>query len=176
MSTSYVGEIRLFSFPRIPTDWLACDGALYSIAQYQILFTLIGTTYGGNGVTTFAVPDLRGQLPVHQGKGNNLSPYVIGQTGGFEGVTLLSTQIPSHSHSVVVNTTAGTSNAPSATVQLGALSSDTMYATDVTGVPPTMLNPLAVGPNTGNQAHSNLMPTLTASFCISAFGIFPSQS
>ena len=176
MSTPYVGEIRLFSFPRIPVDWLACDGKLYAISQYEMLFTLIGTTYGGDGVTSFAVPDLRGRLPVHQGTGNNLSSYVIGQFGGVEGVTLTTSQIPGHSHSVVVNTTTGTNNTPGAGVQLGALSGDTMYATDITGIPPTMLNPLAIGPNIGGQAHSNLMPTLTASFCIAPFGVYPSQS
>lgn len=176
MSYPYVGEIRLFGFPRIPTGWLACDGRLYSIAEYQVLYTLIGTNYGGDGVNTFAVPDLRGRLPVNQGQGPGLSNYVLGQSSGAEQVTLLITQIPGHSHSIVANTTNATSNTPSPSVQLGALPSDTMYATDVTGISPTMLNAIAIGVGGQTQAHSNLMPTLTASFCIAAEGIFPSQN
>jgi len=94
MTTPYVGEIRLLSFPRIPTGWFACDGSLKSIADYQTLFMLLGTTYGGDGNQTFGVPDLRGQIPVHQGTGTGLTPRVLGQSTGFENITLTLSEIP----------------------------------------------------------------------------------
>src|SRR5450830_1835958 len=98
MSTPYIGEIRLFAFPRIPNGWLACDGSSVSIADNETLFTLLGTTFGGDGVSTFGVPDLRGQVPVHQGTGPQLTTRVLGQNGGTEQVTLLATQLPQHTH------------------------------------------------------------------------------
>lgn len=105
MTTPYVGEIRLFAFPRIPTGWFACDGSLKPIANNEVLFTLLGTTYGGDGVNTFAVPDLRGQVPLHMGTGPGLTNRPIGQRSGSESVTLLATQLPSHTHPFNVNST-----------------------------------------------------------------------
>lgn len=176
MTAPFVGEIRLFGFSRVPTDWFACDGRLLPISDYQVLYTLIGTTYGGDGVQTFAVPDLRGRLPVHQGTGLGLPTVVIGQMGGTESVTLTTPQIPSHTHSFQATTNTANTFVPASSVQLGALTSDQMYANDVTGLSPYTQNPAAVSLVGGNLPHDNLMPTLTVSYCISAFGIYPSQS
>jgi microcystin-dependent protein len=175
MSTPYVGEIRMFGFPRIPSGWVACNGALLSIAQYEVLYTLLGTTYGGDGVTTFAVPDLRGQVPIHQGQGTGLSPYVMGQRGGSNQVTLLTPQMPQHSHAFNVTTaTAGSAN-PSA-LQPGSLAGDTTYVTDTQGATPVQFAPQMVQQAGGSLPHPNCMPTLTVSFCIATEGVFPTQS
>ena len=177
MTTPYVGEIRLFGFQRIPTGWMACDGSLQSIANYQVLYTLLGTTYGGDGVNTFVLPDLRGQAPVHQGTGLGLTPRVLGQMGGNENVTLLSNQMPNHNHNFMASTNPATDVSPGTTVQPGALPSDHLYLQNITGTP--TLDPMAatmIGQAGGNLPHNNIMPTLTLSFCIAWEGIFPSQS
>jgi microcystin-dependent protein len=176
MTTPYVGEIRLFSFPRIPSGWFACDGSLKSIANNEVLYTLLGTTYGGDGVNTFGVPDLRGQVPLHQGTGPGLTNRVLGQKSGSETVTLLPTQLPQHTHTFIVNSTLATANAPAANLLLSAPSNnDKMYTTDLTGLTAYPLATTATGSAGGSQAHENTMPTLTASFCIAWAGIFPSQ-
>lgn len=175
MSTPYVGEIRLFPYTFAPVGWQLCDGSLLSISANQVLYTVLGITYGGDGVSTFAVPDLRGRVPVHQGAGPGLTPRVIGQKAGTENVTLLSTQLPAHTHGFAAATSIATVNAPATTVQFGGLSADTMYSgTDTANVvSPASATISQVG---GNLPHDNLMPTLTASYCIALNGIFPSQS
>lgn len=176
MSQPYVGEIRMFGFNFVPRDWQACDGSLLSISQNDVLFALIGTTYGGDGQTTFAVPDLRGRVPIHQGQGPGLSNYIIGQVAGTETVTLLGTQMPAHTHSVQATTAAATTGTPGTGVMSGTVSGDTMYATDITGLTPIPTAPQGVTSAGGNQPHENCMPTLTAQFCISLYGIFPQQA
>jgi microcystin-dependent protein len=166
----------MFSFPRIPEGWFACDGSLKSIAEYQVLYTLLGTTYGGDGTTTFGVPDLRGQVPMHQGTGQSLSPRVMGQAAGSESVTLLSAQMPQHMHQLVATSNAASTATPSQTVMHGAVSGDTTYLTNLTGSTPVPLALNAITPQGGNQPHNNLMPTLTVSFCIAWAGIYPSPS
>ena len=176
MTTPYVGEIRLFAFSRIPTGWFACDGSLQSIASYQTLYTLLGTTYGGDGVNTFGLPDLRGQVPLHQGTGLGLSPRVLGQSGGNENITLLSGQMPSHNHNFTASTSAATTTTPGTTVQPGTLPSDHMYLQNISGTPAA--DPMAatmINQSGGSQPHNNIMPTLTLSFCMAWAGIFPSQ-
>ncbi|HEX7813769.1 phage tail protein [Dyella sp.] len=175
MSDQYLGEIRMFGFPRIPTGWLACNGALLSVAQYQALFSLLGTTYGGNGVTTFALPDLRGRVPIHQGKGTGLSEYPLGASAGTEQVTVLVAQLPAHSHIMAVTTTLGNSNSPSGT-QLAAQSTDTPYATNATGATVVQLFGQMVQFVGGTQPHANMMPTLPVSFCIAYQGVYPTQN
>ncbi|KAF1009724.1 MAG: hypothetical protein GAK28_00368 [Luteibacter sp.] len=175
MSDQYVGEIRLYAFYKIPIGWLACDGSLKSIAQYQTLYTLIGTTYGGDGVNTFGVPDLRGQVPIHQGTGNGLSPHPLGSTGGTENVTLTSGQIPQHSHTLNALTGASTSQSPGAGFMPATIGNDDTFYVDVAGATAISMNTHCVDSVGGNQPHANLMPTLTANFCICAQGIFPSQ-
>lgn len=176
MSTPFVGEIRMFGFNRVPNGWEACDGHLLPISQYDVLFALIGTTYGGDGVTTFAVPDLRGRLPIHQGQGPGLSNYVIGQVSGTETVTLIPTQMPAHTHNVQATSAAVTATTPGNTVMPGAVSGDTMYATDITGLTGLSTAPQSVTAGGGSQPHENCMPTLTVQYCIASAGIFPSQA
>lgn len=177
MSTPYVGEIRLFAFSRTPTGWLACDGSLQPISEYEVLFTLLGTTFGGDGVNTFSVPDLRGRIPLHQGTGPGLSPRVMGERDGTETVALISSQMPAHTHTANATKNSASATAPGPTVVPGALTTtDTMYATDLTGATTFTLAANAVSIQGGSVPHENTMPTLTASYCIAYAGIFPSQS
>jgi microcystin-dependent protein len=176
MSTPFIGEIRMFGFGRTPNGWQACDGSLLAISEYDVLFNLIGTTYGGDGQTTFAVPDLRGRLPIHQGQGPGLSPYVIGQAAGTETVTLITTQIPAHTHSVQATSATATSSMPGNAVMLGAISGDTMYATDITGLTGIPAAAQSVSVAGGSQPHENTMPTLTVQYCIAWAGIYPQQN
>lgn len=176
MSTPYVGEIRLFSFARIPQGWFACDGSLQSIANYEVLYTLLGTTFGGDGVNTFGLPDLRGQVPVHQGTGPGLTNKVLGQGGGSEQVSLLEAQIPQHTHGYNVSTTTATATVPGNTTLLAApANNDKMYTSNLNGLTAYAMAPASIGATGGSLPHENTMPTLTASFCIAWAGIFPSQ-
>ncbi|RDS81536.1 phage tail protein [Dyella psychrodurans] len=181
MMSPYVGEIRMFSFSKVPVNWALCDGRLLQIAQYNALYNLLGTNFGGDGITTFAIPNLSGRVPMHQGRGGGRPLYVIGQIGGDETVTLNTTQIPAHTHPVYATTNAASSGTPGNTVMPGALTNtDTMYATDLTGATQLALQSSTVAsapasPN-ANLPHDNTMPTLTVSYCISLVGIYPSQS
>jgi microcystin-dependent protein len=168
MSEPYVGEIRSVGFNFAPVNWAFCNGALLPISQFEVLFTLLGTTYGGDGQTTFALPDLRGRTPFHQGSGGGAS-YVMGQEGGVETVPLLATQIPSHVHPIGVQNGRGDVSSP-----IGALfaaSSEDQYAASGSSASGAILS--AAG---GSQPHSNLQPFLCVNYIISLFGIFPSQS
>jgi len=178
MSTPYIGEIRMFGFGTrgAPNGWQACDGSLLPISEYDALFALIGTTYGGDGQTTFAVPDLRGRIPVHQGTGPGLSTYVIGQRAGTETVTVLPTQMPAHTHTMVATAAAASTGNPAPSVVPGAVSGQTMYATTLTGATPFNASVQTVSLAGGSQPHENCMPTLTVQFCIATQGIFPSQA
>ncbi|TXI48176.1 MAG: phage tail protein [Lysobacter sp.] len=177
MSTPYIGEIRMFGFGTrgAPNGWQACDGSLLPISQYDALFALIGTTYGGDGQTTFAVPDLRGRVPIHQGQGPGLSNYVLGQRAGTETVTVLPTQMPAHTHTVVATTAAATTGTPGTTVIPGAVANQTMYVTDTSGGTPFTLSAQSVTNAGGSQPHENCMPTLTVQYCIATQGIYPAQ-
>lgn len=176
MSNQFVGEIRLFAFPRIPIDWVACDGSLLQISEYETLYTLLGTTYGGDGVITFGVPDLRGRAPVHQGRGASLSQYVLGQQEGTESVTLTGTQLGKHSHAFLATTAASDSNAPSGTALNGS-GGVPIYFTGLTGATPVVFSntSVSIAPLGGPVPHDNMMPSLTMSYCISTVGIFPTQ-
>lgn len=177
MSQPYVGEIRMFGFGRVPSGWFTCDGSLVPIAEYETLFVLLGTTYGGDGMTNFAVPDLRGALPLHQGQGPGLTMRTIGQRAGSETVTLSTLQMPMHTHALVATTVAASSDTPGATTLPGAVSGETFYVNDVgTGATAIPMEPTAVSSSGGNQPHANCMPTLTVQYCIAWAGIFPAQS
>jgi len=176
---NFLGEIRLFAGNFPPVGWAFCDGALLSIAQNDALFVLLGTTYGGDGQSTFALPDLRGRVPLHQGTlaGNN---YVIGQQAGVESVTLTTSQIPAHNHSASASTAlppaTGTGislSGPSAYVP-AAPSKPRFYAP--AGSSPVAMASQAIQPSGGNQPHNNLAPFLAVSFIIALEGIFPSQA
>lgn len=175
MSQPYIGEIRMFAFGTrgAPNGWQACDGSLLPISEYDALFALIGTIYGGDGQTTFAVPDLRGRVPIHQGQGPGLSNYLIGQKAGTETVTLLPAQMPAHTHALPVSAAAATTASPTGAV-LAADSSDPVFNPS----PPTQvdMSANAAGLAGGSQPHENMMPTLTVQFAIAVFGIFPSQA
>jgi microcystin-dependent protein len=175
MSDQYVGEIRLFAFPRVPTGWLPCNGQSIPISQFDVLFAIIGTTYGGDGVQTFNVPDLRGRVPLGQGQGRSLPPTVIGQIGGQDEHTLIDGEMPSHSHALVSSTTKAATPTPSATVHLATASANFLYAPAASAAPYSTMAPcVAVAGN--SLGHPNIMPTIVANYCIAFNGIFPSQS
>jgi microcystin-dependent protein len=172
MGTPYIGEVRLFGGNFAPLGWAFCDGSLQPISQYDALFNLIGTTYGGDGQSTFALPDLRSRVPVHMGTGPGLSTYVIGQAAGTENVTLLLPQIPNHTHALNATTVAATTPTPSASVVLGDNSGTKLY----TAKAPSAATGMTAASAGSSQAHTNLMPYQTISFIISLFGIFPTPN
>ena len=174
MSQPFVGEIRMFGGNFAPAGWHFCNGALLSISENEVLFLLIGTTYGGDGQSTFGVPDLRGRVPIHIGQGAGLSSRVIGEAGGTETVTLTANQIPVHNHAVGADTRAGTSTKPQGRVWSASAPSLTYAAP--TGVNTTTLNPATVAASGGSQPHENMLPFVAVNFIISLFGIFPSQA
>jgi microcystin-dependent protein len=179
MSSFYLGQITMFGFGFAPKGWALCNGQTLSIAQNAALFALLGTSYGGNGQTTFQLPNLQAAVPISEGQGAGLSSYVLGQAGGNANVTLLQNQLPSHGHTFNASKT----NAVSATL------SGQIPATTTVGSPPNFystsgsppltfvsLAPGACGTTGSSQAHSNLMPSLTINFCIALTGIFPSRN
>jgi microcystin-dependent protein len=167
MATPFVGEIRMFGGNFAPVGWMFCDGQLLLISEYETLFNLIGTTYGGDGQSTFALPDLRGRVPVHQGGG-----LVMGQLGGSETVTLAASQMPAHTHSMNASSTAATP-AAGPTGVLGASATTSFYGV---GPATTPMAASALAPAGGTQPHENMAPFQAVSFIISLFGIFPSPS
>jgi len=169
MSSPYVGEIRLVGFNFAPSGWQMCNGQLLSISNYEVLFNLIGTTYGGDGQNTFALPDLRSRTPIHTGTGGGQT-YVIGQQGGVENVTLTTAQLPVHNHPFTAQGGGGTSAAPAGNFLAG--SSLGQYAP----TPGTSTSGNVLGAAGGAQPHNNLMPYLTVNFVISLFGVYPSRN
>jgi microcystin-dependent protein len=179
MSSFYLGQITMFGFGFAPKGWALCNGQTLSIAQNAALFALLGTSYGGNGQTTFQLPNLQAAVPISEGQGAGLSSYVLGQNGGIPNVTLALNQLPSHGHTFNASKT----NAAAATLSGNIPATSTVgsppifYASQ--GTPPLVFVPLAAGACTtvgSSQAHSNLMPSLTISFCIALTGIFPSRN
>jgi microcystin-dependent protein len=170
MGSPYVGEIRQFAGNFAPNGWSFCNGATLSIAQNDVLFNLIGTTYGGDGVNTFNLPNLQGRFPIHQGTQQGGPTYVIGQLGGNESVTLLTTQLPAHTHGVAAASVGGIDNPAG---NFWAASTAKVY----TAAPGNLLmNPNSLPPSGGGgQPHDNMSPFLVMNYIISLFGIFPSQ-
>ena len=166
MGTPFIGEIRMFAGSFAPAGWAFCDGQLLPISENDALFALIGTTYGGDGQETFALPELRGRSPIHQG--NN---HVLAESGGTETVTLTVNQAAAHIHPQTATSASATDTTP--TGKVFAASTTDLYVPTGPYVP---LAPAAVGPSGGSQPHDNRQPYLTVSFIISLFGIFPSQS
>lgn len=169
MSGYYIGQISAFGFNFAPRFWALCNGQLLPIAQNQALFSLLGTTYGGNGTTNFQLPDLRSRTPVGFGGPQN---YVLGQVSGVENVTLLSTQIPQHVHSVAATTANGTVRNPNNAVYANTTAS--LFGPNTGSLVP--LNPATVANAGANQPHPNLQPYSTINFCIALSGIFPSRN
>jgi microcystin-dependent protein len=179
MTQPFIGEIRMFGSNFAPQGWMFCSGQTISISQNTALFSLIGTFYGGNGTTTFQLPNLQGRLPVHYGQGPGLSVYSIGQSGGVETVALNTTQMPQHSHSLNASTATATLSSPTNNVTGAAPLTPipTVLYTNP-GTPATVGNllPQAVGANGSGLPHSNIMPYLCVSFIIATVGIFPSRN
>jgi microcystin-dependent protein len=167
MSQPYVGEIRMFAGNFAPAGWLFCEGQLLPISENETLFQLIGTTYGGDGQSTFALPDLRGRIPIHQGNG-----FILAETGGAEEITLTESQIPAHSHPAIVLTDAG--NVSAGGLYLASGQDVQLFAAETTLDVPA--NPQAISSTGGSQPHTNFQPYLCVDFIISLFGIFPSPT
>jgi microcystin-dependent protein len=167
MAQPYVGEIRIFAGNFAPAGWMFCAGTTLPISENETLFQLIGTTYGGDGESTFNLPDLRGRLPLHQGNG-----FVLAEASGVEQVTLTSTQMPVHSHPLLATTAVGTTASPQNSL-LAASGSSNVYRAGPSAV---ALSNQTVGPVGGSQPHTNFQPYLCVDFIISLFGIFPSPT
>lgn len=167
MAQPYVGEIRMFAGNFAPAGWMFCDGQLLPISENETLFQLIGTTYGGDGENTFALPDLRSRVPIHQGNG-----FILAETGGAEEITLTVQQIPVHTHALIASNNAATTGEPVPNNMLAAPFVD-VYVEDLT---PANMNAQSIAPVGGSQPHTNLQPYLAYCFIISLFGIFPSPT
>ena len=172
MPEPYIGEIRMFAGNFPPNGWAFCEGQTIPISENDALFTLIGTTYGGDGQETFNLPNLASRVPIHMGTGKDGITYQIGEMAGTEQETLTTQQIPIHNHSFLVSTAAGTVNTPAGGV-LAASPSVQMYIVDS---PDNTLNPAAMTPAGGSQPHENTQPFLCINFIISLFGVFPTQT
>lgn len=167
MSQPYVGEIRIFGGNFAPAGWMFCEGQLLPISEFETIFNLIGTTYGGDGQNTFALPDLRGRVPIHFGSG-----FTLAETGGVETVTLTVSQIPAHNH-IARASTVGQSDSPAGNYW-AASSGSFAYKAGASGT--VTMNPAQMQSSGGSQPHTNFQPYLCLNFIISLFGIFPSQT
>ena len=172
MAQPYVGELRMFAGNFNPVGWMFCDGQLLPISENETLFQLIGTTYGGDGESTFALPNLQSRVPLHQGTGPDGATYVLAETGGTESVTLTTQQIPVHTHPMLASGDPATTLNPQNNV-LAATATATPYFNIDAATP---LSPQAVTPLGGSQPHENTQPFLCVNFIISLFGIFPSPT
>jgi microcystin-dependent protein len=170
----FVAEIRIFPFNFAPKGWAFCDGQLMSISQNTALFSLLGTTYGGDGKSNFALPDMQGNAPMHPGQGPGLSLHDLGETGGSDTVTLLESQMPSHSHGVMANINNSNLAAPSPLGCYARSNPGTAYKTTTTGITP--FSDSAIAPAGGDQPHNNMMQYLTLNFCIALQGVFPPRT
>jgi len=173
MAQPYVGEIRMFAGNFAPAGWMFCEGQLLPISENEILFQLIGTTYGGDGESTFALPNLASRVPMHFGTGPDGTTYQIGEMAGVESVTLTTQQIPNHTHPFTASTANGTQTNPGGQVMAGSLSSVQPYIDDAGTV---QLNANSITFAGGSQPHENCQPFLCINFIISLFGLFPSQT
>lgn len=169
MAQPYVGEIRMFAGNFAPSGWMFCEGQLLPISENETLFQLIGTTYGGDGQSTFALPDLRGRIPIHQGNG-----FILAETGGAEEITLTVNQIPVHTHPFLASNDSASASSPAGSIPAVTNVSKRIYASSAS--PASPMAPLSVGPTGGSQPHTNFQPYLCIDFIISLFGIFPPPS
>lgn len=174
MSECFVGEIRMFGGNFAPVNWAQCDGQTLSISQNDVLFSLIGTTYGGDGINTFKLPDMRGRIPIHMGTGPGLTTRIIGQAFGAESVVLNTGGMPQHTHALYASSSDGTSNNPAGNVLAGSTQTVLIYTS--TSTAPITMSSSALGVAGGNTAHPNMMPTQCVNFIIALAGIYPSRS
>ena len=171
MADPFVAEIRIFPFNFAPKGWAWCDGQLLPLSQNTALFSLLGTTYGGNGKDNFALPDLQGRAPMHPGQGAGLSLYDLGEVGGSDTVTLLESEIPSHPHALQAANTPATSRTPTGNVLARAVGANVYLPPS--GATLVSMSGDALGPAGSDQPHNNLQPYLTFYFCIALQGVFP---
>ncbi|PTA48518.1 phage tail protein [Shewanella morhuae] len=176
MSEAFVGEIRIFGGSYAPVNWRICDGSFLSISNEQVLFALIGTTYGGDGVNTFALPDLRSRVPVGQGQGPGLTAHTIGQSFGTESVTLTAAQLPEHNHIFTATKANATTELPTNALFAAQSDGDQIYVEANGTNQPAMLAPTSVTSTGSNVAHNNIMPSLGVNYIICLNGIFPSRN
>jgi microcystin-dependent protein len=172
MPEPFVGEIRMFGGNFAPAGWAYCNGQLIPISENDILFTLIGTTYGGDGQSTFALPDLQGRVPLHAGTGKDGITYTLGEKAGVESVTLTTQQMPTHTHALIATGEIGALNTPVNNILAQCAGVKTYSA----AAPNTPLNAQSITPVGGSQPHENMQPYLVISFIISLFGQFPNQN
>lgn len=174
MSEPFLGMISIYGFNFAPRGWAMCNGQILPIAQNTALFSLLGTTYGGNGQTTFALPDLRSRVPIHFGQGPGLSSYDLGQSAGVESVTLTTNEIPAHPHPINCTDTDGDSSKPPGNI---LATNSTGAGSYFSGAANGQLNATSIPPSGGgNQPHTNIQPYLALNFCIALEGIFPSRN
>jgi microcystin-dependent protein len=181
MTSPFLAEIRIFACNFAPTGWSMCNGQLLPISQNTALFSLLGTTYGGDGKSTFALPDLQGSAPLQQGQGPGLSPYDLGEQTGSPTVSLIENEIPSHPHFFMASSNAGTTESAAGN-QLGVGASGSkvqsyfanLYSPNAASAT-TLMSPLAIGLRGNSLPHNNMMPYLTLNFCIALQGIFPAR-
>lgn len=174
MADPFVAEIRIFPFNFAPKGWAWCDGQLLPLSQNTALFSLLGTTYGGNGMSNFALPDLQGRAPMHPGQGLGLSLHDLGETGGSETVSLLESEIPSHSHGANGAVNPALVRSPSPSVAVARSRGTSAYTNTVTNL--VTMAPEALAPAGGDQPHNNMQPYLTFYFCIALQGVFPPRT
>jgi microcystin-dependent protein len=175
MADPFVAEIRIFPFNFAPKGWAFCDGQLLPLSQNTALFSLLGTTYGGDGKSTFALPNLQGSAPMHPGQGAGLSPHFLGETGGSETETLLVSEIPAHTHNLMAQTgPAGSNTADSASSLARSAGGSSYKASPFGATAPLAFQ--ALTPTGGSLPHNNMMPYLTLSFCIALQGVFPPRT
>jgi len=171
MADPFVAEIRIFPFNFAPRGWAWCNGQLLPLSQNTALFSLLGTTYGGDGKSNFALPNLQGSAPMHPGQGPGLSLHDLGETGGSETVTLLESELPAHSHSLMAGIDPANAQIPGSTLTLTRSAGGNAYSTTTSGLAP--MSPNTLTPAGGSQPHNNMQPYLTCYFCIALQGVFP---
>jgi len=170
----FVAEIRIFPFNFPPKGWAFCDGQLLPLSQNTALFSLLGTTYGGNGLSNFALPNMQGNAPMHPGQGPGLSLHDLGETGGSQTVSLLESEIPQHSHGLMAAATTATKSTP-ANNSLAKVSGATPFLPP-TGAPLVAMSGSALAQSGGGQPHNNMQPYLTFNFCIALQGVYPPRT
>ena len=176
MSDQFVAEIRIFGFNFAPTGWALCNGQLLPISQNTALFSLLGTTYGGDGKSTFALPNMQDSAPMHPGQGPGLSLHDLGEQAGEPFVTLLESEMPAHSHAMLASNLPADQGAPTATRSLARSANAAIYVPGSPAPALVQMNPTAIGPAGGSLPHNNMMPFLTLNFCIALQGIFPPRT
>jgi len=176
MSDAYAGEIRMFGGDYAPPGWHKCDGTLLAVNTYQVLFSLLGTTYGGDGVKTFAIPDLRGRIPVGQGQGPGLTNRVIGQAFGSEVVALTQDQLPGHSHSFAASKANATLSSPANAFFGAQTDNDKIYTDTKMSTAPAPMAAATVSSEGGSQPHNNRMPSLGITYIICLEGLYPTRN